>query len=281
MESNRKIAAVKKKGLKRAVITGKKVGKVKVKAVVMMGNKKKKVLSCTVSVKKAKKSTVTMNPPASRAPETVPSTALPSKTSEPAASPTPEGPAASPTLQPLDTIPRDELAVCSYPMIFADVPDPYICREGDTYYMVSTTMFLNPGIPVAKSTDLVHWQMVGYVYDTLADDEYGNMENGKDMYSHGSWAASLVYNEDTDLFYVCVNTHDQGCFFFTTDDIEGGTWKRYKADHLTMIPAFFLKMGKCMYLAPTGNVIWHRWNLWKIAMETVSERLCRLGNRKR
>ncbi len=76
--SNRKIAAVKKKGLKRAVITGKKVGKVKVKAVVKMGNKKKKVLSCTVSVKKAKKSTVTMNPPASRAPETVPSTALPS-----------------------------------------------------------------------------------------------------------------------------------------------------------------------------------------------------------
>ena len=43
-----------------------------------MGIKMKKVLSCTVSVKKAKKSTVTMNPPASRAPETVPSTALPS-----------------------------------------------------------------------------------------------------------------------------------------------------------------------------------------------------------
>ncbi len=38
VESNRKIAAVKKKGLKRAVITGKKVGKVKVKAVVKMGN---------------------------------------------------------------------------------------------------------------------------------------------------------------------------------------------------------------------------------------------------
>ena len=248
--SNRKIAAVKKNGLKRAVITGKKVGKVKVKAVVKMGNKKKKLLSCTVFVKKAKKSTVTMNPPASRAPETVPSTALPSKTSEPAASPTPEGPAASTTLQPLDTIPRDELAVCSYPMIFADVPDPYICRKGDTYYMVSTTMFLNPGIPVVKSTDLVHWQMVGYVYDTLADDEYGNMENGKDMYSHGSWAASLVYNEDTDLFYVYVNTHDQGCFFFTTDDIEGGTWKRYKADHAYHDSGILFEDGK-MYVFST------------------------------
>ena len=40
-------------------------------------------------------------------------------------------------------------------------------RVGDTYYMVSTTMFFNPGVPIMKSKDLVSWELCSYVYDTL------------------------------------------------------------------------------------------------------------------
>lgn len=47
-------------------------------------------------------------------------------------------------------------------------------------------MNLCPGVPIMKSTDLVHWQIVNYVYDILEDDDYGNLENGKDMYGRGS-----------------------------------------------------------------------------------------------
>ena len=202
--SNKKVAVLKKKGLKKAVVTGKKAGKAKIKAVVKIKNQKKKVLTCNVTVKKG---TVDVKKPVIS-----PTPTIAQNTAEPTALPTQNVPVATPTLQPLNTIPENELALCSYPMLFADVPDPYICRKGDTYYMISTTMFLNPGAPIAKSTDLVHWQMVGYVYDLLADDDYGNMDNGKDMYSHGSWAASLEYNDDTGLFYVCFNTHDEGCF---------------------------------------------------------------------
>ena len=53
------------------------------------------------------------------------------------------------------------------PIIFADVPDMSMVRVGDTYYMSSTTMHMNPGVPIMKSKDLVNWQLVNYAYNTL------------------------------------------------------------------------------------------------------------------
>ena len=41
------------------------------------------------------------------------------------------------------------------PIIFADVPDPSMIRVDDTYYMSSTTMHMNPGVPIMKSKDLI------------------------------------------------------------------------------------------------------------------------------
>jgi beta-xylosidase len=57
------------------------------------------------------------------------------------------------------------------PIIWADVPDPALIREGDTYYMTSTTMHMCPGVPVMKSKDLVNWEMVGYAYQKLEDND--------------------------------------------------------------------------------------------------------------
>jgi beta-xylosidase len=55
------------------------------------------------------------------------------------------------------------------PVIFADVPDMSMVRVGDTYYMSSTTMHMNPGVPIMKSKDLVNWQVVSYAHDALAN----------------------------------------------------------------------------------------------------------------
>ena len=48
------------------------------------------------------------------------------------------------------------------PIIHADVPDMSMVRVGDTYYMSSTTMHMNPGVPIMKSKDLVNWEIVSY-----------------------------------------------------------------------------------------------------------------------
>src|SRR3954453_48226 len=83
------------------------------------------------------------------------------------------------------------------PIIYADVPDMSMVRVGDTYYMSSTTMHMSPGVPIMKSKDLVNWQLVNYAYDTLANMNELNLNNGKSTYGRGSWASSLRYHNDT------------------------------------------------------------------------------------
>ena len=108
----------------------------------------------------------------------------------------------------LAVINRDDLSTAvlaaegqvSNPVIYSDVPDPDIIRVGDTYYMISTTMFFNPGVPVMKSTDLVSWEICNYVYDTYHNSDKQNLVGNEHDYAHGSWAASLRYNKGT--FYV-------------------------------------------------------------------------------
>ncbi len=111
------------------------------------------------------------------------------------------------------------------PVIWADVPDPDIIRVGDTYYMVSTTMFFDPGVPVMKSKDLVSWEICSYVYDTMADGDKQNLANGQHDYAHGSWAASLRYHAGT--FYVFFGSYGTNkSYIYKTNDIESGNWTK-------------------------------------------------------
>ncbi len=110
------------------------------------------------------------------------------------------------------------------PIIWADVPDVAAIRVGDTYYMSSTTMHMSPGLPIMKSKDLVNWELIGYAYDTLADNEALRLEDGRNAYGKGSWASSLRYHSGT--FYVSTFSSTSGrTHIYTTRDIEKGDWK--------------------------------------------------------
>lgn len=110
------------------------------------------------------------------------------------------------------------------PIIFADVPDMSMIRVGDTYYMSSTTMHMNPGVPIMKSKDLVNWKLVNYAYDTLASIDELNLENGKNTYGRGSWASCIRHHNG--IFYVSTFAQTTGkTHVFTTRDIEKGPWK--------------------------------------------------------
>ncbi|WP_240534776.1 glycoside hydrolase family 43 protein [Pedobacter aquae] len=111
------------------------------------------------------------------------------------------------------------------PIIFADVPDASMVRVGDTYYMSSTTMHMSPGVPIMKSKDLVNWKLVSYAYDTLANVDAMNLENGKSTYGRGSWASSLRYHNQT--YYVSTFAQTTGLtYIYSTKNIEKGPWKR-------------------------------------------------------
>ena len=118
------------------------------------------------------------------------------------------------------------------PYIFADVPDESMVRVGNTYYMSSTTMHFNPGVPIMKSNDLVNWKLVNYAYDTLADVDALNLANGKSTYGRGSWASSLRYHNG--IYYVTTFAQTTGqTYIYSTKNIEKGPWKR-----ITFKPAY-------------------------------------------
>ena len=112
------------------------------------------------------------------------------------------------------------------PLIHADVPDLSMIRVGDTYYMSSTTMHVNPGVPIMKSTDLVNWKLVNYAYETLEDDnDRLNLDNGKNDYGRGSWASCLRLHEG--IYYVSTFSGTTGkTYIYSTKNIEKGPWKK-------------------------------------------------------
>lgn len=131
---------------------------------------------------------------------------------------------ASPVI-PKVSISADLTSVISNPVIWADVPDVDVIRVGDTYYMVSTTMYFSPGAPIMKSKDLVSWEICNYVYDTYAQGDVQNLTNGKHDYAHGQWATSLRYHKGT--YYVFFGSYGSGkSYIYKTNDIENGTWTR-------------------------------------------------------
>ncbi|MTB50424.1 glycoside hydrolase 43 family protein [Lewinella sp. W8] len=110
------------------------------------------------------------------------------------------------------------------PVIYADVPDMSMIRVGDTYYMSSTTMHLSPGLPIMKSQDLINWEIVGYAYDRLAENDAINLIDGQSAYGRGSWASCLKYHEGT--YYASTFSSTTGkTHVYSTEDIEKGPWR--------------------------------------------------------
>ena len=110
------------------------------------------------------------------------------------------------------------------PIVFADVPDMSMIRVGNTYYMSSTTMHMSPGVPIMKSNDLVNWRLVNYAYDTLANIDELNLENGKSSYGRGSWASCLRFHNG--VYYVSTFAQTTGrTYIYSTRNIEKGPWK--------------------------------------------------------
>ena len=119
--------------------------------------------------------------------------------------------------------------VCTNPLTYTDIPDPDVLRVGDDYYMVSTTMYFCPGAPIMHSRDLVHWQLVSYVYDCLEDDDIYNLREGRNAYGKGQWAASLKYH-DGEFYCLFIANDQRKTYIYHTDDITKSFWDRYVID---------------------------------------------------
>ncbi|MFC0470160.1 glycoside hydrolase 43 family protein [Halalkalibacter kiskunsagensis] len=139
------------------------------------------------------------------------------------------------------------------PIIWADVPDPSVIRVGSMFYMVSTSMHSMPGCPIMKSPNLKDWEIVNYVFDKLVDNDEHNLIDEKNIYSKGSWAASLRFHNDT--FYVCFSSNDTKNFYvYQTKDIENGRWERFVIRGLHHDPSMLFDDGHVYVIHGNGDI---------------------------
>jgi len=110
------------------------------------------------------------------------------------------------------------------PIIWADFPDNDVIRVGDTYYMVTTTMYIFPGVPVMKSKDLVNWQYCANAVPRFDQGPAYDMQ-GKMRYGHGQWASSIRYHKGQ--FHILFVTLDEGGYHLTAEKPEG-PWTLHK-----------------------------------------------------
>ncbi len=67
-------------------------------------------------------------------------------------------------------------------------PDPSIIRVGEDYYMVNSSFQYFPAIPISRSKDLVHWELVGHA---INNSEWLDLSSTLD--SRGIWAPDISY----------------------------------------------------------------------------------------
>jgi len=140
------------------------------------------------------------------------------------------------------------------PIMWTDVPDMSMIRVGDTYYMSSTTMHMNPGTPIMKSKNLVDWEMASYAYDILGTLDAYELKNGKNAYGGGTWASSLRYHNGT--FYVSTfSNNSRKNYLFSTKDPDKTPWQVTTFEPMVHDHSlFFDEDGKVYIISCGGNV---------------------------
>lgn len=144
--------------------------------------------------------------------------------------------------------------VAENPIIWADVPDVSVMRVNNTYYMSSTTMHMSPGLPIMKSKDLVNWEIAGYAYDRLVENDKMNLENGKEAYGKGSWASSLRYHNG--LFYASTFSATSGkTHVYKTKNPETGPWESHSFEPVLHDNSLFFDDDGRVYMIYGGGQI--------------------------
>jgi beta-xylosidase len=152
-----------------------------------------------------------------------------------------------------NAVPKNS-TTCNNPMMWADVPDMSITRNGDDYFLISTTMHLMPGAPVMTSKDLVHWEIASYVFDSITDNKKYDLLDGT-VYGRGQWASSIRYHNG--MYYVLFSPNDQPfrAFIYKTANPAAGKWELVsRTPHFHDASLFFDDDGRVYVFSGTGSL---------------------------
>lgn len=111
---------------------------------------------------------------------------------------------------------------------------------------------MNLGLPIMKSKDLVSWDLVGYAYDRLVENDAMNLEKGQLCYGNGSWASSLRYHEGTSYATTFSATSGKA-HVSTTKDIAHGHRKEFPFEPVLHDNSLFFDDDGRVYMINGGG----------------------------
>ena len=168
------------------------------------------------------------------------------------------GAALSVSAQEQSTVPISDFGTkFQNPIVRADFPDPDVIRVGDTYYMVSTTMYHFPGATILKSQDMVNWEYCAHPLKQLSSMEGYELKNKNNGYACGMWACSMKYHNGK--FHILINEklptdgwQLQGWLLTATDP--EGNWTAKKLSRSYYDPGMLFDNGKVYVAQGIGNI---------------------------
>src|SRR5690349_2323625 len=102
----------------------------------------------------------------------------------------------------------------SNPIIPGDWSDPGVVRVGDYYYSCRSSFGWQPGLPIVRSRDLVHWEYIGHGFATMPQLKPGDTR-------FGIWGVEMGYNPNTKQFLIYAPLREGEVFVFYSDRPEG------------------------------------------------------------
>lgn len=107
------------------------------------------------------------------------------------------------------------------PVAPADYSDLDAIRVGDTYYAISSTIHVSPGMAVLQSKDLVNWKAVGHVVPDLTLLSRAYAWDQPQKLGRVVWAGTIRHHAGR--FWVFFGTPDDG-FFMSSAMSAAGPW---------------------------------------------------------
>lgn len=108
------------------------------------------------------------------------------------------------------------------PVLYADYSDPDVIKDGEDYWMTSSSFNHVPGLQILHSSNLVDWTVVNAALPRLTPEE------DFDTPSHGNavWAPSIRRHDG--MFYIFWGDPDRGIYYVKAENPAG----KWSAPHL-------------------------------------------------
>jgi Beta-xylosidase len=132
------------------------------------------------------------------------------------------------------------------PVIPGFHPDPSICRDGEDYYLVTSSFEFFPGVPIYHSRNLANWELVGYC---LSRKEQLPLEGCRPS---GGVYAPTIRKHDGRFYMTTTNVSGGGNLIVNAEEIEGPWSDPVYVDQGGIDPSLLFADGK-VYFCSTAT----------------------------